>query len=185
MAQMKSLTFPRVESRGNWNAHALLAGLQKGKTSLDSLVTSHEVKWPSSSTPGRFTKRKPSVCPHSTVRSNVRTSLAVIAKHCKLPKCPSAGGRVSTLWRTHPMEHWAAFVWSLSRVWLSCDPMDCSPLGSSVHRISQARILGWAVMSSSRDLPDPGVGPMSPALAGGFFTIWATRGASPGNPTQQ
>ena len=36
----------------------------------------------------------------------------------------------------------------------SCDPMDCSPPGSSVHGISQARILKWAAtfysMGSSR-----------------------------------
>ena len=31
-----------------------------------------------------------------------------------------------------------------------CDPMDCSPPGSSVHRISQARILEWVAISSSR-----------------------------------
>ena len=31
-----------------------------------------------------------------------------------------------------------------------CDPMDCSPPGSSVHGILQARILDWAVISSSR-----------------------------------
>ena len=31
-----------------------------------------------------------------------------------------------------------------------CDPMDCSPLGSSVHRILQARILEWVAMPSSR-----------------------------------
>ena len=31
-----------------------------------------------------------------------------------------------------------------------CDPMDCSPPGSSVHGISQARILGWVAMPSSR-----------------------------------
>ena len=32
----------------------------------------------------------------------------------------------------------------------SCDPMDCSPLGSSVHGISQVRILEWVAISSSR-----------------------------------
>ena len=32
-----------------------------------------------------------------------------------------------------------------------CDPMDCSPSGSSVHGISQARILEWVAMPSSRD----------------------------------
>ena len=33
-----------------------------------------------------------------------------------------------------------------------CDPMDCSPPGSSVHGILQARILEWVAMSSSRVL---------------------------------
>ena len=32
-----------------------------------------------------------------------------------------------------------------------CDPMDCSPPGSSVHGISQARILEWVAISFSRD----------------------------------
>ena len=31
-----------------------------------------------------------------------------------------------------------------------CDPMDCSPPGSSVHEILQARILEWVAISSSR-----------------------------------
>ena len=35
-----------------------------------------------------------------------------------------------------------------------CDPMDCSLPGSSVQGISQARILGWVVISFSRGLPD-------------------------------
>ena len=32
-----------------------------------------------------------------------------------------------------------------------CDPMDCSPRGSSVYWISQARILEWVAISYSRD----------------------------------
>ena len=31
-----------------------------------------------------------------------------------------------------------------------CDPMDCSPPGSSVHGISLARILEWVAISYSR-----------------------------------
>ena len=31
-----------------------------------------------------------------------------------------------------------------------CDPMDCSPPGSSVHGILQARIREWVAISSSR-----------------------------------
>ena len=51
--------------------------------------------------------------------------------------------------------------------------MDCSPPGSSVHRIVQARILEWVAIPPSGNLPDPGTEPESlvpPALAGGFFT---------------
>ena len=51
-----------------------------------------------------------------------------------------------------------------------CDPMDCSPPGSSVHGISQARIVEWVVISSSRGSSRPRVGPESPASAEGFFT---------------
>ena len=32
-----------------------------------------------------------------------------------------------------------------------CDPMDCSPPGSSVHGIFQARILEWGAISFSRN----------------------------------
>ena len=31
-----------------------------------------------------------------------------------------------------------------------CDPVDCSPAGSSVHGILQARILDWAAIPFSR-----------------------------------
>ena len=49
--------------------------------------------------------------------------------------------------------------------------MNCSPPGSSVHRISQARILEWVAISFSRGaLSNPGIKPVSPALAGRFFT---------------
>ena len=53
----------------------------------------------------------------------------------------------------------------LSCVRLFCDPMDCSLLGSSVHGILQARIQKWVAISFFRSS-----WPMSPALAGGFFT---------------
>ena len=36
-----------------------------------------------------------------------------------------------------------------------CDPMDCGPPGSSVHGISQARILEWAAVSFSRGSSQP------------------------------
>ena len=58
-----------------------------------------------------------------------------------------------------------------------CDPMDHSPPGSSVHRVLQARILEWVTMPSSRAISNPGIkraSPVSPALAGRFFTTSAT-----------
>ena len=45
-----------------------------------------------------------------------------------------------------------------------CNPMDCSPPGSSVHGILQARILEWVAFPSPGDLPDPGIKPRSPTL---------------------
>ena len=58
---------------------------------------------------------------------------------------------------------------SLSHVRL-CDPVDCSPTGSSVQGISQARILEWVAISFSGGSSLPGTEPVSSALAGGFFT---------------
>ena len=58
-----------------------------------------------------------------------------------------------------------------------CDPKDCSPPGSSVHGIFQARILLWVPFPTTGDLSDPGIEPTSlapPALPGMFFTISAT-----------
>jgi len=40
--------------------------------------------------------------------------------------------------------------------------MDCIPPGSSVHGISQARILEWVAISYSEDLPNTGLEPRSP-----------------------
>ena len=45
-----------------------------------------------------------------------------------------------------------------------CNSMDCRRPGSSIHGIFQTRILEWVAISFSRDLPDPGVEPMSPSL---------------------
>ena len=44
----------------------------------------------------------------------------------------------------------------LQLCWTLCDPMDCSPPGSSVHGILQTRILEWIDMPSS----------------GGYFQPW-------------
>ena len=58
-----------------------------------------------------------------------------------------------------------------------CDPMDCSPPGSSLCGILQARVLQWVAMPSSRGSSKLGIEPeslMSPTLSGGFLTSSAT-----------
>ena len=57
------------------------------------------------------------------------------------------------------------------------NPMNCSPLGSSVHGIFQARILGWLAISSSVGSPPPRDQTGVSWIVGRFFTIWATRGS--------
>ena len=59
-------------------------------------------------------------------------------------------------------EHPLLFTWGMNHLALTmgyfntcsivslCNPMDCSPPGSSVHGILQARILEWVAISSSR-----------------------------------
>ena len=51
-----------------------------------------------------------------------------------------------------------------------CDSVACSPPGSSAHGVSQERILEWVVTFFSRRSSHSGIEPMSPALAGRFFT---------------
>ena len=59
-----------------------------------------------------------------------------------------------------------------------CNPMDCSPPGSLVHGILQAKNTGVGCCALLQGVfPDPGVehvSLMSPALAGGFFTTSAS-----------
>ena len=55
--------------------------------------------------------------------------------------------------------------------------MDCSPLGSSVHGIFQARILEWIAISFSRGSSWTRDQTPVSCIAGRFFTNWATREA--------
>jgi len=56
------------------------------------------------------------------------------------------------------------------------DPIDYSPPGFFVHGISQARKLDGLPFPFPGDLPDPGIEPTSPALAGRFFTTVSQEG---------
>ena len=58
-----------------------------------------------------------------------------------------------------------------------CDPMNCSPTGSSVHWILQARILEWVAYPFSRGSSQPRNQTWVSCIAGRFFTSWATKEA--------
>ena len=55
------------------------------------------------------------------------------------------------------------------------DPMYCSPAGSYVYAISQARILQWVAIFFSREPSQPRDWTWVSYIAGKFFTFWATR----------
>ena len=54
-----------------------------------------------------------------------------------------------------PIKCLGVVVQLVSCVQLFCNPMDCSLPGSSVHGISQARILEWVALSFSRKSSSP------------------------------
>ena len=67
---------------------------------------------------------------------------------------------------------------SLSRVWPAlCGLMDCSPPGSSVHGIVQARVLEWGAIAFSRASSQPRDQAQVSCVVGRRFPIpiWATR----------
>ena len=58
-----------------------------------------------------------------------------------------------------------------------CNPTYSSPPGLSVHGVSRQEYMSGLPFLLLGDLPDPGIEPMSPALAGRFFTT-----GPPGKP---
>ena len=56
----------------------------------------------------------------------------------------------------------------------SLRPHDCSLPGSSVHEISQARVLEWVAISFSRGFFPPRDRTWVSSIAGRCFTVWAT-----------
>ena len=60
-----------------------------------------------------------------------------------------------------------------------CDPVDCSPPGSSTYGILQARILEWVAISFTGGSSQPRDGTQVSRIAGRHFNLWATREAHP------
>ena len=97
-------------------------------------------------------------------------------------------GRFFSIWATEEeafyqhsqwLKNYLCHVLCLVAQWcqILCDPVDCSPPGSSVHGVSTARILEWVAMPSSRGSSQPRDRTQVSRIADRFFTIWATREA--------
>ena len=67
------------------------------------------------------------------------------------------------------------FAKSLQSYLTLCDPMDCSPPGSSVQGILPARTLERVDITFSRGSFWPREWTLVSHIAGRFFTVWATR----------
>ena len=66
----------------------------------------------------------------------------------------------------------------VTQSWLTlCNSIDCSPPGSSVHGILQARILEWVAIPFSRGSYQPRNWTQVSYTAGRFFTLWPTKQA--------
>ena len=100
------------------------------------------------------------------------------AEKWEFPAPVTRNGLATTFLESNqPMPTAYACAWSCPTL---CNPVDCSPPGSSVHGISQARILEWVAITYSRGSSSPwteSVYLVSPALAGIFFTT-----VPPGKP---
>ena len=71
----------------------------------------------------------------------------------------------------------AAFILVAQSCPTLCNSVDCSPPGSSVHGILQARILKWVAIPFSRGSSWPRDWTWVSCIAGRFFTIWVAREA--------
>ena len=133
--------------------------------------------------------------PQLTGQEETRTSFlqAPGTQHCQEPESPRKWILPQALPRRQPGQqpdfdpvrpktgqtsHWPTVLWdrdllvsvSLSVCPTLCDPMDCSPPGSSVHGILQAGTLEWVAMPSSRGSSQPRDWTWVSCIAGGFFT---------------
>ena len=77
------------------------------------------------------------------------------------------------------VSRWLAVKWSeiAQSCPTLCDPMDCSPSGSSIHGILQARILEWVAIAFSRGSFRPRDRAQVCRIAGRHFNLWAVRPA--------
>ena len=109
-------------------------------------------------------KKKNKIFPNGGPSNQCRWSLRSVVLHMWLIQ---GSLRPIPLKKSESVSHWA-----------ESDSTDCSPLGSSVHGILQARILEWVAISFCRGSSWPRDQTWVSCIASRFFTIWATMEAS-------
>ena len=110
----------------------------------------------------------------SDLDSNQRLLKTLVQKYIQEEEIWQSGRLI------HLEENVCIHAKSLQSCPVLCAPMDCSPKGSSVHGILQARILEWVAMSSSRGSSQPRDQIhiyCGSCVAGGFFTTEPRREA--------
>ena len=128
-------------------------------------------------------------CPN--ILSGRKKDLEHHVSYANLYICISVDSRAPVLYHFKNIIYIMYACWIIQSCSTLCNlmdytvPGDFNPPGSSVHGISQARILLWVAIFSSREssqprdqtVTNPGIEPAclaSPALAGRFLTTWIT-----------
>ena len=122
--------------------------------------------------------RPPGSSVHGTVQARILECVAVLfsrgSSRCKDQTWVSwIAGRFFIVWATreapsHPKRSAVPVVSD------SCDPVDGSLPGSSVHGILKTRILQWVAISFSRGSSRPRDRTWVSRIVGRRFTVWAT-----------
>ena len=90
-------------------------------------------------------------------------------------RCSCSGGVV---WTKNPDPSTHSSCCFVTQLCLNlCDPMNCSPPGSSVHGILQERIVEWVAIPFCRGSSPPRDRTWVSCITGRFLTVWATREA--------
>ena len=111
-------------------------------------------------------------------KTDSQWEFAVWLRELKLVLCdnleePDGWEVEGRLWLIH-VDIWQKVSEDAQSCLTLCDPMDCSPPGSSVHGILQARVLEWIAISFSRESSRPRDQTRVSRIPGRCFNLWAT-----------
>ena len=149
-----------------------------------SLPSWTSLPFPHPSPPGHHRARRGSLCYTATSHQLSSSHAIVYISWCHFlhlsPSLPPPLGHKSILYICVSIPSlqvkWSEVAQSCPTL---CDPVDCSPPGSSIHGILQARILEWVAISFSRGSSWPRDQTQVSCIAGKRFNLWATREAKP------